>query len=394
MGNENILEKPESNSLFGRVVAILEQARTKVVRTISGEMVIAYWLIGREIVLELQKGDPRAEYGKNLIDDLSKQLNKKYGRGYSTTNLRYFRTFYQTYSDRIPEIRHLPCGESDHSNHSKKRHLECGVLAALSIAVEKRDSIKGFHPDLGWSHYRALMKVENKHARLFYEVEAAQQLWSVSYLERQIHSHLFERLLKSRDKKGVLLLTNEGQKLIEPIDAIKDPYVLDFLDLPDSELLHESVLESAIINNLQKFLLELGKGFSFVARQKRIRFEDQYFYIDLVFYNYLLKCFVLIDLKIGELTHQDIGQMDGYVRMYEDLMKVKGDKPTIGLILCSEKNEAIARYSVLHENKQLFASKYLLYLPTEKELEWMLRKERWLIEEHLITEQRGKAEKE
>jgi predicted nuclease of restriction endonuclease-like (RecB) superfamily len=259
-------------------------------------------------------------------------------------------------------------------------HKACDVLDDLSIAIDKSSHIQGFSPALSWSHYRTLTKVENKNERLFYEIEAEKEGWSVPVLERQIHSFLFARLLKSRDKNGVLKLATKGQAVENPADTIKDPYILDFLGLPDSKQIHESKLESAIIDNLQSFLLELGKGFAFVARQKRLQYEDEFFFVDLVFYNCILKCYLLIDLKIGKLAHQDVGQMDSYVRMFDDLFIAKDDNPTIGLILCSEKNEAIARYSVLNNSKQLFASKYMLYLPTEEELERELERERRLIE--------------
>jgi predicted nuclease of restriction endonuclease-like (RecB) superfamily len=229
------------------------------------------------------------------------------------------------------------------------------------------------------------MRVENNTARAFYEIEAIRCSWTKRDLERQISTLFYERLLVSKDKAGMLEDTICRSHLLTPLDVLKDPYVLEFLNLPDVPKLHESHLEQAIIDNLQRFLLELGKGFSFVARQKLIRFGDNDFFIDLVFYNYLLKCFVLIDLKIGGLTFQDIGQMDGYVRLYEEYFKVSGDSPTVGLILCSEKNEAIARYSVLNESKQLFASKYMLYLPTEEELQRELERERRMIEESRIT---------
>jgi predicted nuclease of restriction endonuclease-like (RecB) superfamily len=343
-------------------------------------MVIAYWLIGREIVQAIQGGDERAEYGKQIIKDLSIRLNKNYGKGFSTSNLWYFRQFYVVYSNREPMILHKACGESD---SVEKLHKPCGVLDDLSLAVEKSDSIQGFSPALSWSHYRTLSKIKNKNERLFYEIEAGKEGWSVPVLERQIHSFLFARLLKSRDKNGVLKLATEGQEVKNPADTIKDPYILDFLGLPDLKQLHESKLESAIIENIQSFLLELGKGFAFVARQKRLQYEDEFFYVDLVFYNCILKCYLLIDLKIGKLAHQDVGQMDSYIRMFDDLIIAKDDNPTIGLILCSEKNEAIARYSVLNNNKQLFASKYTIYLPTEEELKRELERERRLIEERL-----------
>jgi predicted nuclease of restriction endonuclease-like (RecB) superfamily len=227
------------------------------------------------------------------------------------------------------------------------------------------------------------MRVKKPEARDFYEQEAAECGWSKSQLERQIHTSYYERILSNKGKEGLLPAKHErlAGDALPPIHALKSPVILEFLDLPDSPALHEKDLEQAIIDNLQEFLLELGKGFSFVARQKHIRFDDDDFYLDLVFYNYILKCFLLIDLKIGKLTHRDVGQMDGYVRLFEDRFKVDGDNPTIGLILCSDKSETVARYSVLSENKQLFAAKYLDFLPTEEELQAEIKKERILLEE-------------
>ena len=344
-------------------------------------MVIAYWLIGREIVQELQSGDERAAYGEKVLSQLSTSLTKRYGKGYSITNLRYFRLFYQTYADRTPEIRHKACDESGLTDGREGiHHKACDVLNDLTLSVAKT-GIPGFSPRLSWSHYRALTKVENRNERLFYEIEAEKEGWSVPHLERQMHTFLFARLLKSRDKEGVLDLARDGQSLNTAADTIKNPYVLDFLGLPDSELLHETKLEEAIIDNLQCFLLELGKGFAFVGRQKRLQFDDDFFYVDLVFYNCMLKCYRLVDLKIGKLTHQDVGQMDSYVRLFDDQYLTEGDNPTIGLILCARKNETIAQYSVLKDNKQLFASKYMLYLPTEEELRQEIERERRLIEE-------------
>ena len=357
--------QPAGDALFDRVVSILEQARSNVVRAVNSQMVIAYWLVGREIVLELQCGEDRAEYGKKVLTELSANLSKRYGKGFSVTNLRYFRLFYQAYSERSPKI----------------RHKACDVLEELSLVVEKSEYIRGFSPVLSWSHYRALTKVENREERFFYEVEAEKEGWSVPHLERQIHTFLFARLLKSRDKAGVMELSRKGHSLKTPVDTIKDPYILDFLGLPDSDLMHESEIEKAIIVNIQTFLLELGKGFAFVGRQKRLQFDDDFFYVDLVFYNCILKCYLLIDLKIGELTHQDVGQMDSYVRMFDDKYITEGDSPTIGLILCAKKNETIAKYSVLNNSKQLFTSKYMLYLPTEEELKREIERERQVFEE-------------
>jgi len=368
--------------LFDRIAAILERAQASVVRSVNNEMVLAYWHIGREIVHLLQGGDDRAKYGKGLINELSARLMKRYGKGFSGTSLRYFRAFYQVYADRAPEIRHIG-GEF---SAAQIRHT-AGVLEDLSLAVEKGEPVSGFSPMLSWSHYRTLMKVASRPERLFYEIEAEKEGWTVGTLERQIHSLLFARLLKSRNKAGMMELASRGQILQSPVDSIRDPYVLDFLNLPDDRLLHESDLEAAIIDQLQAFLLELGKGFAFVARQKRLSFEDSHLYVDLVFYNTILKCFMLIDLKIGKLTHQDVGQMDGYVRLFDDQWTTEGDNPTVGLILCAEKNEAVARYSVLSENRQIFAAKYVKYLPTEEELRQELQRERRLIEEGSAAEE-------
>jgi predicted nuclease of restriction endonuclease-like (RecB) superfamily len=368
------------DGLFDRVVAILDRARDRVVRSVNSEMVIAYWYIGREIVEHLQAGEERAAYGRRLLESLAERLGTRYGRGFSVTNLRYFRLFYQAYADRSPEIRHKPCDELDVGGTGQNHHKAGDASVDLALAASPADPIPGFASGLSWSHYRTLTKVEHRVERLFYEIEAEKQNWSVPQLERQIDSLLFARLLKSRDKAGLLELSTRGQVIEKPADALKDPYVLDFLDLPDGETLHESELEAAILHKLQAFLLELGKGFAFVARQKRLAFQDEHFYVDLVFYNTILKCFLLIDLKVGKLSHQDIGQMDSYVRLFDDQCTTEDDSPTIGLILCARKNEAIARYSVLHESRQIFAARYLQVLPTEEELRRELERERRLLE--------------
>ncbi|MEY4588079.1 MAG: hypothetical protein RL497_155 [Pseudomonadota bacterium] len=357
-----------NHGLVGRVVEILDAARTRVVRHVNSEMVLTHWLIGREIVQALQGGEQRADYGVTLLDSLSQALTQHYGRGFSVTNLKYFRLFYQVYASRQPEIRHEASDEFGTMD-------QASVLADLNQALTQHESLQGFSSRLSWTHYRTLCRVEERAERLFYEIEAEKNSWSQPELDRQIHSHLYLRLLKSQDKAGVMALAIEGQKVERPLDVIKHPYVLDFLDLPEARQWHESDLEAAIINQLQPFLLELGKGFAFVARQQRIATEHQHFYIDLVFYNYLLKCFVLIDLKLGKLTHQDVGQMDMYVRMYDDLKRNEGDNPTVGLILCAERDEVVARYSVLSEGKQLFASKYVTVLPSEEELRAEIERE-------------------
>ena len=366
-------------ALFDRVASILEQARGNVVRVVNTQMVLAYWLIGREIVQELQGGEERAAYGKRVFEDLSHRLAVQYGKGFSVTNLKYFRLFYQAYPERLG-IRH-PTGDES----------EITSPAGMELALPSKSYLlgsqlpHGFSPQLTWSHYRALMRVNHIEARDFYEREAIEGGWSKAQLERQIHSFYYDRIIANRGKEGLLPAGRErlAGEIVQPSHLLKSPMVLEFLGLPDSSDLHESKLEQAIIDNLQNFLLELGKGFCFVARQKHIRFGDDDFYIDLVFYNYVLKCFLLIDLKMGKLTHADVGQMDGYVRLYEDQFKIPGDNPTIGLLLCSDKGEAVAKYSILNESRQVFASKYLPNLPTEEELRLEIEKERRLIEINL-----------
>ena len=374
--NKNIIKK---ETLLDRVVEILEESRKNALRSINNNMVLANWLIGREIIDEIQNGKERAKYGKEILKTLSKELTDKYGRGFSTTNLRYFRTFYSVYKDREPSIRHIECGELINT----KQDNDCAILNDLEKSLEILDSNLGFSPNLGWTHYRALMKIERREERIFYEIEADKNLWEGEILERQIHTFLFARLIKSKDKKEVMQLITEGNVIKSPSDVIKNQFILDFLGIPKINALHESELEKAIINNLQEFLLELGKGFAFVGRQKRMQFDDEYFYVDLVFYNCILKCYLLIDLKMGKLTYQDIGQMDGYVRMFDEKYCSKDDNPTIGLILSAEKNKTVAKYSVLNESKQIFSSKYMLYLPTEEELKLEIEKEKKLCEKQL-----------
>jgi predicted nuclease of restriction endonuclease-like (RecB) superfamily len=383
-------------ALFDRVATILEQARANVVRAVNSNMVLAYWLIGREIVQEIQGGGKRAAYGKQVLAELSRRLTERYGQGFSVTNLQNFRKFHEAYAERMPQIQHPPgikFGLIDasppiqHPVGAEFGHLAIPrPLGAELTQPEKGrpagdESTVGFSPQLSWSHYRALMRVENAEARLFYEQEAIAGVWDKRTLERQIHSFYYERLLKSQNPKKMLASGRELQIQPEPaVETLRNPYVLEFLGLPEVTKLRESDLESAILTYLQGFLLELGKGFAFVARQKRLRFGEDDRYVDLVFYHCHLKFYLLIDLKLGELTHGDVGQMDGYVRMFDDLVATEGDNPTIGLILCTEKNETVVRYSVLKDCKQIFASKYMLYLPTEEELRLEIERERKLIE--------------
>jgi predicted nuclease of restriction endonuclease-like (RecB) superfamily len=322
--------------LVDKIAGIIEQARGQVRQSINSAMVESYWQIGRLIIEHEQQGSARAEYGKQQLLYLSKQLTAQFGKGFDVTNLRNMRRFY----------------------------LDFPIRDALRL-------------ELSWTHYRTLIRIENPAAREWYQKEAIAQNWSVRALERQIGVLYYERLLASKDKTAV---ETEAAENIAPLaetakDYLRDPYILDFLNLQDKTY-QESDLEQAIIGNLQQFLLELGKGFAFVERQQPIRFDDEDFYIDLVFYNFKLKCFLLIDLKLGKLTHQDVGQMDTYVRLYNEQRKGEDDNPTIGLILCSEKSQAIVKYSVLADNENLFAAKYLAYLPTEEELIRELEKER------------------
>lgn len=308
---------------------ILAAARQNAYTAVNAAMVEAYWLIGKRIVEQEQHGEERAVYGEGILKELSKALTDEFGKGFSYSNLYNFRQFYLTYPEQ------------------NKFYTLCRKLT--------------------WSHNRLIMRVENEGARTYYLNEAAEQNWSVRTLERNINTFYYHRLLSSNDKA----INQADSNLLEkqrPEDFIKDPYIFEFLNIEQPATANESEIETALIENLQQFLLELGKGFSFVGRQFRISAEIDHFYIDLVFYNYLLKCFVLIDLKAGKLTHQHVGQMDMYRRMFDDLKKPEGDNPTIGIILCTEKSETVVKYSVINDNPRLFATKYMPYLPTEEEL--------------------------
>jgi predicted nuclease of restriction endonuclease-like (RecB) superfamily len=317
----------------------LAQARMKAYTAINFAMVEAYWEIGRQI--EEAVGD-RAEYGKGLLKYLANHLTVEFGKGFTERNLQAMRQFY-----RVFKIPHTLCAE------------------------------------LSWSHYRLLMKIEDDSRREFYFRECVEAAWSVRQLERQINSFFYERLLATQ-KSGREGVRDEIQALepkTDPAYVLKDPYILEFLDLKENRDYRESDLEQALIETIQEFLLELGKGFSFVARQKRITTEGgEHYYIDLVFYNFILKCFVVIDLKTGKLTYQDVGQIDFYVRLFDDKVKQSDDNPTIGIILCADKDDSIVKYSVLSDKDNLFATKYMLYLPTEDELKRELERERELIE--------------
>ncbi|WP_423128438.1 PDDEXK nuclease domain-containing protein [Gaoshiqia sp. Z1-71] len=351
----------QNHQLYQSVKQVLNGAWEKVYRVANTSMVTAYWQIGRLIVEEEQNGASRAGYGKMVLKELSEKLTAEFGKGFTEANLRNFRQFYLIF----PEV----CTEAAvPGSDSQKRYTLCS--------------------ELSWSHFRLIMRVENSDARNFYIQETVHQNWSVRALDRQINTLYYERIISSQDKKTVQKEAGENtRKLAEsPRDFIKDPYILEFLKLNPANTYLEKTLENSLIENLHSFILELGKGFAFVSRQYHLNIENEHYYIDLVFYNYILKCFVLIDLKVGKLTHQDVGQMDMYVRLFEEKVKQDDDNPTIGIILCSQQNESVIKYSVLTENKQLFSSKYKLYLPTEEELKNEIERDRIHLENRLHEE--------
>lgn len=324
----SVLNIKETTDYINDISNILHAARKYVASSVNSAMVYAYWLIGKRIVMQEQNGNGRAEYGKQIIEKLSDALTKEFGKGFGITNLKYIRQFY--------------------------------VMFPIGHAL--RD-------ELSWTHYRLLLRVEDENARTFYLNEAAENGWSSRQLERQINSFYYQRLLASHNKNVVKHEAEKHNVEISPSKLLKDTYVLEFLDIKENSDYLEADLEKALINKLQDFLLELGKGFAFVARQQRMTTEaGKHYYVDLVLYNYILKCFVLIDLKTGVLTPQDVGQMDMYVRLYEKQKRTETDNPTIGIILCSQNDKTVVEYSMLSESRQLFSSQYKLYMPTEEEL--------------------------
>jgi len=359
MENKEITKR-NYNKLLDRIAEILAAARTKVVREINKAQVLAYWEIGREIVEFEQKGKIRGEYGERLIERLSRDMTEKFGRGFSERNIEQMRKFYLVYSQKAQTL----SAESLKTQKSETVSRKSVIRQTLSVK---------FEPMLSWSHYCELLKVEESLARSFYEQEAIQNNWSVRELRRQINSMLFERLALSKDTKAIMKMAKKGQIIERPEDAIKDPYILEFLNLKEEVSYTENQLEQALIDKIQYFLLELGKGFTFVARQKRITITNRHYYIDLVFYNRLLKCFVLIDLKTGELDHSDIGQMNFYLNYFKENEKTEDENDPIGLILCARKDDIFAKYVLGGLNNKIFASKYRLALPSEKELRTKLK---------------------
>ena len=351
----------QNKILFQQVVELLQNARHQVLRTVNSTMVCTYFEIGRMIVEEEQSGKDRAEYGKKILKGLSDELKKEFGKGFSIDNLENMRKFYLAYSiseslTRILQITNSP----SLMTNSESVKLE-------EIQTTKTQSLISFFK-LTWTHYVFLMRIEDEKERRFYEIESEKYNWSVRELKRQYDSALYTRLALSRDKEGVLKLSEQGQIIEKPKDIIKDPYILEFLGLPELHQYSESELEEEIINKLENFLLELGHGFTFVARQKRITFDDKHFRIDLVFYNRILKSFVLIDLKIGELKHQDLGQMQMYVNYYDRQMRLEDENKTIGIVLCQNKSDLVVEYTLPENNEQIFASKYKTVLPSKEDL--------------------------
>lgn len=333
-----------NQNFYNEIKEILITARNKVYQTANFAMVEAYWNIGKSIIEE-QGGNEKAEYGTGLLKELSKQMTQDFGKGFTVANLKNMRQFYLTF----------PNGYALRS-------------------------------ELSWSHYRLLMRVENERARSFYLDECVKSRWSTRQLGRQISTLFYERLLSSKDKAGVASEIKKLEPGRMPEDVIRDPYVLEFLGISPNSDFYESDLENALITHLQKFLLELGRGFSFVARQKRFTVDGRHFRIDLVFYNYILKCFVLIDLKVGDLTHQDLGQMQMYVHYYERELMNEGDNPPIGIVLCASKSESLVKYTLPENEKQIFASRYKLYLPSEEELLRELNREYSALENAALPE--------
>ncbi len=337
--------KPSNTTFYYQIVDLLQSARKKVVQTVNQTMVHTYFEIGRMIVEEEQDGKERADYGKQILKELSTILTERFGKGFSVDNLENMRRLYVTYGKSVTPSR-------------------------ISGKANSETPSRNFK--LSWSHYLKLMRIEDINERQFYEIESFKNNWSVRELQRQFDSALYGRLALSRDKEKVKELSEKGLVIEKPKDAIKDPFILEFLGLPEHSNYTENELEQELINKLENFLLELGNGFTFVARQKRISFNEKHFRIDLVFYNRMLKCFVLIDLKIGEIKHQDIGQMQMYVNYYDREVRLKEENKTIGIILCKDKDDTVVEYTLPENNEQIFASKYQTILPTKKQLQLLM----------------------
>lgn len=356
----------QNKVIFHQVAELLQNARQQVLRTVNSTMTITYFEIGKIIVEEEQNGKDRAEYGKKLLKDLSKQLTGEFGKGFSIDNLENMRKLYLTYSKSESLTRILQIQKTQSLTGEFKSQKVQSVTAELDY-----QTLSSFFK-LSFTHYIFLMRIDDEKERRFYKIESEKHNWSVRELKRQYDSALYTRLSLSRDKEGILKLSEKGQIIEKPKDIIKDPYILEFLGLPELPQYSESQLEEEIINKLEHFLLELGHGFTFVGRQQRITFDDKHFRIDLVFYNRILRCFVLVDLKIGELKHQDLGQMQMYVNYYDREMRLEDENKTIGIVLCQNKSEAVVKYTLPENNEQIFASKYKTILPSVEVLKELI----------------------
>jgi predicted nuclease of restriction endonuclease-like (RecB) superfamily len=348
-----------NTTFYNNITELLHLARKQVVRVVNQTMVLTYFEIGKRIVEEEQQGKERAEYGKQLLKGLSDVLTNEFGKGFSVRNIERMRAFYFTYQNSATLL----------SNSQES-------ISATPLAESQKGQSPSTKFPLSWSHYIKLIQIDNEDERNFYEIEAQKNNWSVRELNRQYDSALYTRLALSRDKDKVKELSEKGLLIEKTMDAIKDPYILEFLGLSEKSNYSESDLEQELIDKLGNFLLELGTGFSFVARQKRITFDEQHFRIDLVFYHRILRCFVLIDLKIGKLKHQDIGQMQMYVNYYDREIRMEKENPTIGLILCQNKSESVVEYTLPENNEQIFASKYQTALPSKQELKQWIERQR------------------
>lgn len=354
--------KLTNNALFNKIAELIESSRQKIASTVNLTMVFTYFEIGRMIVEDEQQGNLRAEYAKSVLKDLSAKLSEKFGRGFSERNLRNMRQFFITYSQNPIQ---------------QKAYAELQTHHNEVDTIWQKPSAKSPNFTLSWSHYLVLMRIENPDERRFYEIEALNQQWSEPQLSRQYHSSLYQRLALSRNKEEVLKLSKEGHTIEKSSDIIKNPLTLEFLGLQEKPKYSELDLETAILDKLQNFLLELGKGFLFEARQKRFNFDEENFYVDLVFYNRLLQCYVLIDLKTDKLAHQDLGQMQMYVNYYDRYIKLEHEKPTIGILLCKEKKDTLVKLT-LPKEANIYASEYSLYLPDKAVLQAQLKQ--WIRE--------------
>lgn len=352
---KNKLSDDEVSKLYSDISEYIRIGRSNVVRYVNHQMLVTYWMIGKRIFEQEQQGAARADYGTETLKNLAGKLVSEFGKGFSFSNLKYIRQFYVTYRDRIG---HSPSGQSFENN---------------------------FHPNLSWTHYRTLMKVKDDEERSFYEQEAVKENWSILELQRQISTKLFDRLIHAKtdqDKKEVIAISKQGiiNHRSSPETLIRDPYILEFLNIPEAHKMVETKLEEALVTHLQQFLLELGKGFAFVGRQYRITIDGDHYYCDLVFYNVFLKCYLIVDLKTKAMSHADWGQMQLYVKYFDKEIITEGDSPTIGLILCTDKKESLVRYLMGDEKNQIFVSKYQFHLPTEEQLKKLIEEEQDIIE--------------